>query len=111
MTKSVNESTVSSYSEHGSEAYEDPMNKNFLYGDIIVQFIRQIEFSDTDRTILDTGSMTLRPLYLVLLKGCGFFLLDLFGVTGRIRHDQASSIDPSPMVSLIIYAGRPRTSL
>jgi ubiquinone/menaquinone biosynthesis C-methylase UbiE len=58
MTKSVNESTVSSYSERGSEAYEDPMNKNFLYGDITVQFIRQIEISDTDRTILDMGCGT-----------------------------------------------------
>ena len=27
-------------------------------------------------------SITLRPLYLTLLKGCGSFLLDLFGMTG-----------------------------
>ncbi|MDA1089369.1 MAG: class I SAM-dependent methyltransferase [Proteobacteria bacterium] len=58
MTKSVNESTVSSYSERGSEAYEDPMNKNFLYGDITVKFIRQIEFAATDHTILDMGCGT-----------------------------------------------------
>ena len=36
----VNVSTVSSYSERGARAYEDPMNKNFLYGAITVRFLQ-----------------------------------------------------------------------
>ena len=36
------ENTISSYSERGSSAYEDPMNKNFLYGSITVEFIKQV---------------------------------------------------------------------
>ena len=31
--------------------------------------------------------MTLRPRYLILLKGCGVLRLDLFGMTGWLRRD------------------------
>ena len=55
---SVRKSTVRSYSTRGSKAYEDPMNKNFLYGDITVRFIHQINFLDTDKIILDIGCGT-----------------------------------------------------
>ena len=36
---SIRKSTVTSYSASGAKEYEDPMNKNFLYGDITVRFI------------------------------------------------------------------------
>ena len=32
-------STIKSYSEMGSSSYEDPMNKNFLYGNIIYKIV------------------------------------------------------------------------
>ena len=54
----VNPGTVRSYSTMGASAYEDPMNKNFVYGDITVRFIRGIEFSPQDHVILDIGCGT-----------------------------------------------------
>ena len=52
------ENTISSYSERGSSAYEDPMNKNFLYGNITVEFIKQISLRSNDHDLLDLGSGT-----------------------------------------------------
>ena len=52
------ENTISSYSERGSNEYEDPMNKNFLYGDITVKFINQISLEPSDKVVLDIGSGT-----------------------------------------------------
>ena len=54
----ANESTVTAYSRHGSSAYEDPMNKNFLYGEITTQFLDQIEFPDKVKSVLDIGCGT-----------------------------------------------------
>ena len=54
----VNQQTVTSYSQRGAQNYEDPMNKNFLYGDITVRFIRKIPIRDRDRVILDIGCGT-----------------------------------------------------
>ena len=54
----VNQQTVTSYSQRGAHNYEDPMNKNFLYGDITVRFIRKIPIRDRDRVILDIGCGT-----------------------------------------------------
>jgi ubiquinone/menaquinone biosynthesis C-methylase UbiE len=56
--KSPRESTVSSYSDKGAMAYEDPMNKNFLYGKITVDFLKQIEFRPHDKVCLDMGCGT-----------------------------------------------------
>ncbi len=56
--KTVRRSTVSSYSERGSKNYEDPMNKNFLYGEITVRFIEQIPVRDEDKVFLDIGCGT-----------------------------------------------------
>jgi ubiquinone/menaquinone biosynthesis C-methylase UbiE len=50
--------TVASYSDRGAKAYEDPMNKNFLYGKITTEFIKQIQFHSTDKTVLDVGAGT-----------------------------------------------------
>jgi ubiquinone/menaquinone biosynthesis C-methylase UbiE len=54
----IRKSTVSSYSTRGSKVYEDPMNKNFLYGDITVRFLEQISFQPDDRVVLDIGCGT-----------------------------------------------------
>ena len=54
----VNVSTVSSYSERGAQAYEDPMNKNFLYGAITVRFLEQIDHYAKGATVLDIGCGT-----------------------------------------------------
>ena len=56
--KIVNPSTIVSYSETGSKHYEDPMNKNFLYGEITVRFIEQVPLRDQDKVILDIGCGT-----------------------------------------------------
>ena len=52
------QTTVRSYSERGAKAYEDPMNKNFLYGDITRHFLQQVEFQSTDKLVLDIGCGT-----------------------------------------------------
>ncbi len=54
----MNENTVPSYSEQGANEYEDPMNKNFLYGDITVNFLKNIKFRPNDKTVLDIGCGT-----------------------------------------------------
>ena len=54
----TNENTVSSYSNRGSTVYDDPLNKNFLYGEITIRFLKQIPFRLEDRQILDIGCGT-----------------------------------------------------
>lgn len=54
----MNPETIRSYSERGAKAYEDPMNKNFLYGDITVRFLRHVQFGAQDRVVLDLGCGT-----------------------------------------------------
>jgi ubiquinone/menaquinone biosynthesis C-methylase UbiE len=56
--KTVNTNTVSSYSNRGSTVYEDPMNKNFLYGKITIQFLEQISFRQNTQSVLDIGCGT-----------------------------------------------------
>jgi len=56
--KTIAETTVSSYSKSNSKAYEDPMNKNFLYGEITTKFLRKIKFREIDRFALDIGCGT-----------------------------------------------------
>lgn len=58
MNSVVNTSTVSSYSQRGSQAYEDPLNKNFLYGEITVRFLEQVVFADNCKQVLDIGCGT-----------------------------------------------------
>ncbi|MBI2567774.1 MAG: class I SAM-dependent methyltransferase [Candidatus Schekmanbacteria bacterium] len=69
---SHHETTVQSYSEKGSLSYEDPANKNFLYGDITVRFIKNIIFPPKDRVVLDLGC------------GTGF----VFDETYQLFHDR-----------------------
>jgi len=57
-TKSFNETTVSSYSKNCANVYDDPQNKNFVYGEITIDFLRSIRFGPADRSILDIGCGT-----------------------------------------------------
>ena len=52
------EMTVSSYSKSNSKVYEDPMNKNFLYGEITTNFLKKIKLQKTDKFVLDIGCGT-----------------------------------------------------
>ncbi len=56
--KASNETTVSSYSKSNSKEYEDPMNKNFLYGIITTKFLQKIKFREEDKFLLDIGCGT-----------------------------------------------------
>ncbi len=75
-------STVSSYSTRGSKAYEDPMNKNFLYGDITVRFISQIPFPPGEKVVLDVGC------------GTGFVFDELFDLF-KEKGMQGIGIEPA----------------
>ena len=79
---SVDTSTVVSYSERGSKAYEDPMNKNFLYGDITVRFLDQVTFADGCTEVLDIG--------------CGTgFVFDELGEQFGVRAMHGIGIEPA----------------
>jgi ubiquinone/menaquinone biosynthesis C-methylase UbiE len=54
----IKKATVSNYSSRNSTHYDDPMNKNFVYGEMTVNFVKQIEFEDKDEVILDIGCGT-----------------------------------------------------
>jgi len=56
MTQS--DTTVSSYSKSNYSVYDDPMNKNFVYGEITIDFVNSIEFTSSDKVIADIGCGT-----------------------------------------------------
>lgn len=56
--QTVRASTVKSYSAKGSMVYDDPMNKNFLYGEITMKFLDHLEFSAKEKVVLDLGCGT-----------------------------------------------------
>ena len=37
----IKKATVSNYSSRNSTHYDDPMNKNFVYGEMTVNFVKQ----------------------------------------------------------------------
>ncbi|NQV83529.1 MAG: methyltransferase domain-containing protein [Rhodospirillales bacterium] len=78
----IRKSTVTSYSSQGSKEYEDPLNKNFLYGDITVRFLEQISFQPDDTDILDLG--------------CGTgFVFDELQSQFREQNMQGTGIEPA----------------
>ena len=79
---STRQSTVQSYSESGAKAYEDPMNKEFLYGELTRRFLKQVEFQPNDKVILDIG--------------CGTgFVFDELGDAFLSRGMQGVGIEPA----------------
>ena len=50
--------TVSNYSSRNATVYDDPMNKNFVYGKLTIDFVNKISFEKKDETIADIGCGT-----------------------------------------------------
>ena len=40
--------TISNYSSRNAAFYDDPMNKNFVYGELTIDFVNKIELKKTD---------------------------------------------------------------
>ena len=40
----IKEETVQNYSKRNVSHYDDPMNKNFVYGEMTIDFVNKIEF-------------------------------------------------------------------
>ena len=57
-TKFLKETTVSNYSSRNSSVYDDPMNKNFVYGKLTIDFVNKINFQKEDKIIVDVGCGT-----------------------------------------------------
>ena len=56
--KLLKKTTVSNYSSRNSSVYDDPMNKNFVYGKITIDFVNRIKLQKTDEIIADIGCGT-----------------------------------------------------
>jgi len=54
----IREETVQNYSKRNVSHYDDPMNKNFVYGEMTIDFVNKIEFKDNDKVIADIGCGT-----------------------------------------------------
>jgi len=54
----LKKATVSNYSSRNANHYDDPMNKNFVYGEMTVNFVNQINFEDKDKVVADIGCGT-----------------------------------------------------
>ena len=50
--------TISNYSSRNATFYDDPMNKNFVYGELTIDFVNKIELKKTDKIIADIGCGT-----------------------------------------------------
>jgi len=57
-TKFLRETTVLNYSSRNASFYDDPMNKNFVYGSLTIDFVNKIELNKTDKIIADIGCGT-----------------------------------------------------
>lgn len=58
MNELIRNETVDNYSKRNSGHYDDPMNKNFLYGEMTENFVKGINFSGEEKTVLDIGCGT-----------------------------------------------------
>lgn len=92
--------TVATYSSRNCSVYDDPMNKNFVYGQITADFVRAIELSDSDKVIADIG--------------CGTgFAFDILRKQLESRQGEFIGIEPAEgMLNMARekYAGDPRFS-
>lgn len=92
--------TVSTYSSSNYAVYDDPMNKNFVYGQTTIEFVQTIELSDSDKVIADIG--------------CGTgFVFDILRKAFAHRQGRFVGIEPAAgMLNMARdkYAGDPRFS-
>jgi ubiquinone/menaquinone biosynthesis C-methylase UbiE len=56
--RGVNEGTITAYSQSGADEYEDEANRQFLYGAVTVDFLRNITLTSADQVVLDAGAGT-----------------------------------------------------
>lgn len=56
--KTIRKETVDNYSKRNSDHYDDPTNKNFLYGKKTEEFVNGIIFNNKEETVLDVGCGT-----------------------------------------------------
>jgi len=54
----VDKDTVSTYSKFGASAYEDQRNREFLYGNKTVEFLKNVRFDNNCKFVLDIGCGT-----------------------------------------------------
>ena len=57
-TRFLKQTTVSNYSSRNASVYDDPMNKNFVYGELTIDFVNKIKFEKTDKIVADIGCGT-----------------------------------------------------
>ena len=57
-TEFLKATTVSNYSSRNATVYDDPMNKNFVYGKLTIDFVNKINFERKNETIADIGCGT-----------------------------------------------------
>lgn len=92
--------TVSTYSSRNCSVYDDPMNKNFVYGEITIDFVRTIQLAASDIVIADIG--------------CGTgFAFDILREQLEDRQGEFIGIEPAAgMLDMARdkYAGDPRFS-
>ena len=77
-----NPATVNAYSKQGATVYDDPMNKNFLYGEITLRFLERVQLQPEEQVILDVG--------------CGTgFIFDVMGEAIRTNGSRAIGVEPA----------------
>ena len=54
----LKKTTVTNYSTRNASVYDDPMNKNFVYGELTIDFVNKIKLKKTDIIIADIGCGT-----------------------------------------------------
>lgn len=54
----IRKETVENYSKRNSGHYDDPTNKNFLYGKKTEEFVKNITFNNQEKVVLDVGCGT-----------------------------------------------------
>ena len=87
--KTIRKETVDNYSKRNSDHYDDPTNKNFLYGKKTEEFVNGIKFNNKEKTILDVG--------------CGTgFVFDILG--DKINDEKIRFIGVEPAQGMIDIA-------
>ena len=56
--KLLKKTIVVNYSSRNSSVYDDPINKNFVYGELTIDFVNKIKLKKTDKIIADIGCGT-----------------------------------------------------
>ncbi len=92
--KTIRQETVENYSKRNSDHYDDPTNKNFLYGKKTEEFVKSIVFNNKEKTVLDIG--------------CGTgFVFDILGE--KIKDDKIKFIGVEPAEGMLEIAKKKYT--